>query len=229
MEASENSSVMCESDGCNNEAINRVHWPGKDVRLCAVCSIRAHRVARHMGFELSVTPLLQVVTLLCLLMGVACSGSHHMPQAGDAGDPAKLARAGGGRAGQSGSGRADGGAGRVSLLRDAGESPRDAGEVTDPLDAGELATDAGDPTSDAGNPPQMADAGLVADSGTNHAPDANTKPCTPGVDPDCHACPHPVAPSCCSQCQCFKYADGCVERLSGSVFYPATASSCGCQ
>ncbi len=48
---------MCKQNGCKNVAENKVYWPGQETEMCATCTVRAVRLARHMGFELSTSVL----------------------------------------------------------------------------------------------------------------------------------------------------------------------------
>ena len=44
---------MCESNGCENEATDRVFWPGKEpLAMCNVCKDRALLIADALGMHL---------------------------------------------------------------------------------------------------------------------------------------------------------------------------------
>lgn len=49
---------QCENQvPCDHSATTVVHWPGRAVRLCAMCAMRAQNIAAHMGFELESYPV----------------------------------------------------------------------------------------------------------------------------------------------------------------------------
>lgn len=47
----------CRSNGCNQEAINDVFWPGQATKACAFCTVRLEKLADTMGFKLEVRPI----------------------------------------------------------------------------------------------------------------------------------------------------------------------------
>lgn len=218
--------VTCQQNGCTDEATVIVHWPGQDTAMCAKHSVRAHVVAGAMGFVLSCT----AIVALCLALLTACGGSHHATSTSAPDKPSKLAHVGDGHSASDAGGQASSGhaghLGNVVGLADAGSPAVDAGmgdagdasADSEPLDASTDMGTAGKPSMSGTGGMEARDAGMLPEP----------EPCKPGIDPSCHVCPHPVAPRCCSQCQCMQYSDGCVERISGQLFYPATASGCGC-
>lgn len=47
--------MSCEIDQCEREAVARFTWPGREeLQACAVCALKAKRIARAMGLELEV-------------------------------------------------------------------------------------------------------------------------------------------------------------------------------
>jgi hypothetical protein len=48
---------LCDSDTCLEPAAFVVHWPGKSLKFCPACKLRAEGVASAMGFDLTVEPL----------------------------------------------------------------------------------------------------------------------------------------------------------------------------
>lgn len=49
--------MSCKTQSCEAIASNRVHWPGRTVRLCLGCTERALRLADVMGFVLTIEDL----------------------------------------------------------------------------------------------------------------------------------------------------------------------------
>ena len=44
------------SEQCKNDAVFMVHWPGRDIKMCAYHQAKAAMVASAMGFVVSITP-----------------------------------------------------------------------------------------------------------------------------------------------------------------------------
>jgi hypothetical protein len=44
----------CGTEKCEGEATCIVYWPGRVMRFCAACAVRAHTIARAMGFEVEI-------------------------------------------------------------------------------------------------------------------------------------------------------------------------------
>lgn len=50
--------MSCDVDHCEREAVAAFTWPGREeLNACAVCALKAKRIARAMGLELEVRSL----------------------------------------------------------------------------------------------------------------------------------------------------------------------------
>jgi hypothetical protein len=47
--------LKCGTKSCDRLSVMIVFWPGQATRMCGFCVVRAHGIAKAMGFELSAT------------------------------------------------------------------------------------------------------------------------------------------------------------------------------